>query len=1098
MMILKIILYLFAIISITCAFSAFKTERAVNSHPEKLMKAIQKFTHSDETKGLACAACTGVVDGVQKLIKDGKDDEEVEDFLIKECKNFKIEQDYVCTQIIHQFAPEAIFFLTHAIVTPAEICGAFIKDCGDSENPLNDLWPFEIPGGKPATKPFPIVNDPQKKLRVLHLTDIHIDRNYTVGSEANCGYEKLINTDAFCCRVYPGDTEKVRTVLKGESVKAGYWGSPYKCDIPYRTFINAMEHISKNDKFDYIIVTGDLESHDIWDYTKSRTMTNIMNITSILNNYFPNTPIYQATGNHEGVPMDAMGAHSMPEYSTRGPQWLYNTFAQAWKRDLPASTQAGIKYRASYSIQPYQGLKLISLNTVYCSHMNLYNYINQTDPDGTLQWLSDELLASEKIGEKVHIISHIPPGESYCLKGWSFNFYKLVERFENTIMFIALGHTHKDHFEVYYENADVKGRPIQVNWIAPSLTTYADGNPSYRVYEIDGNYQGSSFTVLEAETYYTDVEKATEDTPPVWQLEYKFTEEYGMPDLSPNSFNELINKLDSDDILKAIEIFSGNSETKGLECAACTGVVDTLQKMIENGKTDTEIENFLIKSCQDLKIEEDYICDHIIHQFADEVIFVLTHAIVTPAEICGAFVKKCGVSENPLDDMWPFEIPPGKPVVNSWPKVTNPQSKLRVLHLTDIHIDRNYTVGSEANCGYDKLIDTDAFCCREWPADKRKYKVLGSSVPAGYWGSPYICDIPYRTFLNAMEHISKNDKFDYIIVTGDLESHDVWDYSRARTMTNILNITSILNGYFPNTPIYQATGNHEGVPMDSMGAHTMPEYSKRGPQWLYNTFAQAWKRDLPQETQAGIKYRASYSFKPFSGLKLISLNTVYCSTFNVYNYLNQTDPDGTLAWLSEELLASEKIGEKVHIITHIPPGVTYCLRGWSYNFYKLVNRFESTIAFLGMGHTHQDHFEVYYDDVKGDGRPTQVNWIAPSLTTYANNNPGYRVYEFDGNYQGSSFTVLEAETYYTDIKEATEDVPPVWKLEYKFTKEYGMTDLSPQSFNDLIKRFENDNDLFEKFHTNYYRNKRDCNEECKKKMICDLKTARSYDSKEFC
>uniref|UniRef100_A0A0N4ZDK1 Sphingomyelin phosphodiesterase n=1 Tax=Parastrongyloides trichosuri TaxID=131310 RepID=A0A0N4ZDK1_PARTI len=564
-MILKSIIYLFAIISITCAFSAFKTERAVNSHPEKLMKAIRKFTQSDETKGLACDACTGVVDTIQTMIKDGKKDEEIEDFLIKTCQDLKIEQNYVCNQIIHQFAPEAIFFLTHAIVTPAEICGAFIKDCGVSENPFDDIWPFEIPGGKPAPQPFPVVKNPMKKLRVLHLTDIHIDRNYSVGSEANCGYKKLINTDAFCCRVYPDDKEEdVRTVDKEKSVPAGYWGSPYKCDIPFRTFINAMEHISKNDKFDYIIVTGDLESHDIWDYTKSRTMTNIMNITSILNSYFPNTPIYQATGNHEGVPIDAMGPHSMPEYSTRGPQWLYNTFAQAWKRDLPASTQSGIKYRASYAVQPYQGLKLISLNTIYCSEVNLYNYLNQTDPDGTLQWLSDELLASEKIGQKVHIMSHIPPGESYCMKGWSYNFYRLVERFESTIMFIALGHTHKDHFEVYYENADVKGRAIQVNWIAPSLTTFADSNPAYRVYEFDGNYQGSTFTVLEAETYYTDIEKATEDVPPVWELEYKFTEEYDMSDLTPESFKELINKLKKDE--KLFKVFYKNYHRKETKC----------------------------------------------------------------------------------------------------------------------------------------------------------------------------------------------------------------------------------------------------------------------------------------------------------------------------------------------------------------------------------------------------------------------------------------------------------------------------------------------------------------------------------------------------
>ncbi|CEF69651.1 Sphingomyelin phosphodiesterase [Strongyloides ratti] len=555
----------------------------------------------------------------------------------------------------------------------------------------------------------------------------------------------------------------------------------------------------------------------------------------------------------------------------------------------------------------------------------------------------------------------------------------------------------------------------------------------------------------------------------------------------------------SENITKSIEdILKNNREKNWIECIVCRVVVDKIQTLIENGKTDEEVESVLIQICRLLNVENYYICDHIIHRFANEVVFVLSNAIVTPSEVCGAFIKDCGVSENPFNDMWSIKIPGNKPTVKPWPIVKNPQSKLRVLHLTDIHIDTNYTIGSEANCDIGKLFNTYTFCCRIYPSNDNTTKLSNIRVPAGYWGSPYDCDIPYRTFINAMEHISKNDKFDYIIVTGDLEAHDVWDYSRAKTMTNILNITSILQEYFPHTPIYQATGNHEGVPMDSMGPHTMPEYQKRGPTWLYNTFAQAWKRDLPPSTQSGIKYRASYSFKPFNKLKIISLNTVYCSVYNFYIYINQTDPDGTLEWLSQELLDSESKGEKVHIISHIPPGVTYCLKGWSFNFYKLVNRFENTIAFIGMGHTHQDQFEVYYDTSSSKKRPTHVNWIAPSLTTFSFCNPGYRVYEFDGNYEGSTFTVLEAETYYTNISEATQLNSPVWKLEYKFTEEYNMPNLSPESFNDLIKRIENNQTLFDKYYFNYYRNYVKCDEECKKNAICDMKSARSFDSKSFC
>ncbi|GMR31701.1 hypothetical protein PMAYCL1PPCAC_01896, partial [Pristionchus mayeri] len=60
-----------------------------------------------------------------------------------------------------------------------------------------------------------------------------------------------------------------------------------------------------------------------------------------------------------------------------------------------------VQYRASYVEYPSPGLKLISINSVYCSFVNFYIYINQTDPDGTLTCLISELLDSESKGEKV-------------------------------------------------------------------------------------------------------------------------------------------------------------------------------------------------------------------------------------------------------------------------------------------------------------------------------------------------------------------------------------------------------------------------------------------------------------------------------------------------------------------------------------------------------------------------------------------------------------------------------------------------------------------------------------------------------------------------
>uniref|UniRef100_A0A0N4ZDC3 Guanylate cyclase n=1 Tax=Parastrongyloides trichosuri TaxID=131310 RepID=A0A0N4ZDC3_PARTI len=536
-----------------------------------------------------------------------------------------------------------------------------------------------------------------------------------------------------------------------------------------------------------------------------------------------------------------------------------------------------------------------------------------------------------------------------------------------------------------------------------------------------------------------------------------------------------------------------NNAISPTSCEYCIGTMEPVVEMSRNNTNLADIEAFILKRCDEGKKELHEICLGMSTSYPEEGVFVLKHTNFTADQICGAFIADCKSADDPLNEMWKFDIPSGKPPVKGWPKVSNPQKTLRVLHLTDIHIDHKYAVGSEADCKTESE-NEKLLCCRDYSEIKNE-KI---NVPAGYWGSPYACDIPYRTFVHGMEHISKNDKFDYIIITGDFESHDTWEYSKTKTMTNVMNITEVIQSYFPKTPIYQATGNHEGVPMDALGHHSMPEYSTRGPQWLYNTFAQAWKRDLPESTSAGIKYRASYAIKPYKGLKIISLNTVYCSKNNFYNYLNQTDPDDTMAWLAQELLESEKENEKVHIISHIPPGSSYCLKGWSFNFYELVYRFEDTIAALIYGHVHKDFFEVYYE--KGDvtGRPYHVNYVAPSFTTFKNSNPAYRVYTIDGNYEGSSFTVIESETYYANLTGTNEEKAPKWELEYKLKEEYGMNDLSPESFHNLITKFENQKELFEKYYLYYNRNYIPCESKCRKNAICILRQARSYDKANFC
>jgi hypothetical protein len=62
--------------------------------------------------------------------------------------------------------------------------------------------------------------------------------------------------------------------------------------------------------------------------------------------------------------------------------------------------------------------------------LTLYRWsiYDSKDQEDQLKWLADTLLQAERDGEKVHILSHMPSGYDSCLKTWSREFHKIIDR----------------------------------------------------------------------------------------------------------------------------------------------------------------------------------------------------------------------------------------------------------------------------------------------------------------------------------------------------------------------------------------------------------------------------------------------------------------------------------------------------------------------------------------------------------------------------------------------------------------------------------------------------------------------------------------------
>jgi len=155
-----------------------------------------------------------------------------------------------------------------------------------------------------------------------------------------------------------------------------------------------------------------------------------------------------------------------------------------------------------------------------------------------LKWLREELYDAERRNLSVFILGHIPTGGSGCYDQWSNRYRALVERFSNNIRAQFFGHTHDDHFQVARSFEDNK--PIGVNFIAPSMTTFTFHNPSFRIYEFDAE----THVPVNYRQYRLHLDKWSNHPGPIeWDLGYSFVEEYNLPDMSPESFDLLADRI---------------------------------------------------------------------------------------------------------------------------------------------------------------------------------------------------------------------------------------------------------------------------------------------------------------------------------------------------------------------------------------------------------------------------------------------------------------------------------------------------------------------------------------------------------------------------
>jgi sphingomyelin phosphodiesterase acid-like 3 len=327
-------------------------------------------------------------------------------------------------------------------------------------------------------------------------------------------------------------------------------------------------------------------------------------------------------------------------------------------------------------------------------------------------------------------------------------------------------------------------------------------------------------------------------------------------------------------------------------------------------------------------------------------------------------------------------------------QATFPSSWIKFYHLSDVHLDPDYV----------DTISAATFC-----RNSTNFR-LAANAPYGRIG----CDSPellVRNTFHAMKNASKDEKPDFIIITGDMAGHRLGSPTGTSVLNAIAIATDELEQTFPYTYVFPCLGNND-IPKDY---YIPPE--PNATVW-YNKLMEVWKgrlmcsnchwqfgrppidgTEFNKTFLVGGYYKAQLS----SNLILLVLNTNYFST-KASNISGKNSgflqaAKMQLDWLKSELQEAKEQDMKVIISGHIPPGVDpYSLNPfWFENYTNLYISYTAMIypdiiAGQIFGHLHKDDFRFFY----GDSNNQSVQYassilLTASVTPVYKNNPSFRL-----------------------------------------------------------------------------------------------------------
>lgn len=336
----------------------------------------------------------------------------------------------------------------------------------------------------------------------LHITDVHCDPWYKIGSDTNCVVGD--KTGMGCCRQFE--------IPKSPFRPAGPNGD-FNCDLPLST-VDTVLNQSRILNPDFIFWTGDTPGHHDITQTLHENIKVITEVSHMLKNYFPNTPVFPVFGNHDAWPIDQF---QLPPHNILLTN-ITNLWNQLW--NLNMTINGG--YYQTYV--PYTNITLLALSTTWWDKNNIFVNHSQIDIVNQSDWLNN--ISTDT---PTWVIGHIYPSAGEATQvytDWMLNWIQLHKPLEN-----IWGHSHKDWQLLFCKHfSNGTKLPNNVGYISPSVTT-SQHHPAARLF----TFNTSTGRIVGYTQYRFNLDKNL-----AMEKVYQVPQDYNMTDLSATSWNHVL------------------------------------------------------------------------------------------------------------------------------------------------------------------------------------------------------------------------------------------------------------------------------------------------------------------------------------------------------------------------------------------------------------------------------------------------------------------------------------------------------------------------------------------------------------------------------